>query len=210
MPIDREAWARQLHLSNFVNTYYQYRDLQSLSGVRKVLVIGPGQGLDTQVLRWVGYEVVTFDIDGTFSPDIIGSVHDLSRFGDGEFDASIASHVLEHMAEPYLDAALAGIARVSPYALIYLPVAGRHPRVRLTPNVTQLDLSLGVDLFNFFNRPSSNVAKYAQGQHFWEIGRPGFSLPAVRRRLEKHFTILRDYRNRDWLDSHNFVVGPKP
>jgi hypothetical protein len=28
MAIDREIWKEQLHLSNFVNTYYQYRDLK--------------------------------------------------------------------------------------------------------------------------------------------------------------------------------------
>ena len=54
MPLDREAWFRELHLSNFVNSYYQFRDLQSLREVRSVLVIGPGQGLDTAVLRWRG------------------------------------------------------------------------------------------------------------------------------------------------------------
>ena len=53
--VDRETWVRELHLSNFVNTYYQYRDLQLCGDVKKLLIIGPGQGLDTQVLKWRRY-----------------------------------------------------------------------------------------------------------------------------------------------------------
>jgi hypothetical protein len=52
MPLDRDKWKLQLNLSNFVNTYYQYRDLNSLQNVRRVLIVGPGQGLDLHVLKW--------------------------------------------------------------------------------------------------------------------------------------------------------------
>jgi len=210
MPLDREQWRKQLHLSNFVNTYYQYRDLQSLDCGRRILVIGPGQGLDTQVLRWVGYEVTTLDIDETFSPDVIGSVHDLSMFEDGRFDAAVASHVLEHIAEPYLDAALKEIARVARHALVYLPVAGRHLQLRFVPGITPLDLSLVIDMHNVLDAPDGVTAKYCEKQHFWEIGRRGYSVRAVKRRLAAHFDVVRHYRNRDWLPSYNFVLRSRP
>ena len=70
MPIDRKTWAGELHLSNFVNTYYQYRDLQLCKDVKKLLIIGPGQGRDTQVLKWREYEVTTFDIGATLNSDV--------------------------------------------------------------------------------------------------------------------------------------------
>ena len=35
-----------------------------------------------------------------FKPDVVGSVHDMSMFGDLQFDVAIASHVLEHLADP--------------------------------------------------------------------------------------------------------------
>jgi len=206
MPVDREAWAQQLNLSNFVNSYYQFRDLRSLPGCRTVLIVGPGQGLDTQVLRWRGYEVTTFDIDDTFKPDQIGSVHDLSMFADGRFDAVIASHVLEHLPEPYLDRALAEIARVGSYALIYLPVAGRHVQARLSPGFRGIDLSVILDLFNYFHRPSGIVARYCQRQHFWEVGMRGFRVRDVTARMSRHFDVLQVYRNRDWNPSRNFVL----
>lgn len=209
MPIDREAWSRQLHLSNFVNTYYQYRDLESLESCRRVLSIGPGQGLGVQVLRWCGYDVTTLDIDDTFEPDYLGSVHEMNMFTDGQFDAAIASHVLEHMAEPYLDPALQEIARISRYALIYLPVHGRHVQLRFIPGIKGLDFSFIMDIFNYFEKPDSIAPRYMSNQHFWEIGMRSFRVKDMVNRMSKFFNIISVYRNRDWLPSQNFVLKTK-
>lgn len=206
MPIDRETWAGELHLSNFVNTYYQYRDLHLCGDVKKLLIIGPGQGLDTQVLKEREYEVTTFDIDKTFNPDVIGSVHDLSMFNDGSFDVVIASHVLEHLAVPYLDRCLSELARVGKYCLIYLPVTGRHFQLRLKMDLKGIDLSYIFDLFNFFHRPDGVTPRYCQGQHYWEIGMRGFRVGDISRRLSKYFKVLSTYRNKDWNSSFNFVL----
>jgi Methyltransferase domain len=209
MSVDREEWLRQLNLSNFVNTYYQFRDLQGLARCRTVLIVGPGQGLETQVLRWRGYDVTTFDIDETFGPDHLGSVHEMAMFTDGQFDAVIASHVLEHLPEPYLDRALAEIARVGDFALIYLPVAGRHFQARLSPGFRGIDLSFILDLFNYFHRPSGVVPRYCQRQHYWEVGMRGFRVRNLAARLGKHFELIESYRNRDWNPSQNFVLRSK-
>jgi hypothetical protein len=206
MPLDRVAWAGELHLSNFVNTFYQYRDLHLCGDTRKVLIIGPGQGLDTQVLRWRNYQVTTFDIDGTFNPDAIGSVHDLSMFVDGSFDVVIASHVLEHLAVPYLDRCLSELSRVGRYCLIYLPVAGRHFQFRLKMDIKGIDLSVVFDLFNYFHRPDGVTPRYCGGQHFWEVGMRGFRIVDLIRRFSRYFRVMSTYRNRDWLPSHNFVL----
>ena len=206
MPVDRAAWKRDLHLSNFTNSYYQYRDVRRCGDARRLLIIGPGQGLDTQVFKWRGYEVTTFDIDDSFDPDVLGSVHDMHMFADRQFDVVIASHVLEHLAVAYLDRALDELARVAGFALIYLPVAGRHAQLRAIPGIKNLDFSIIIDLFNYFARPDGVSSRYCQGQHFWEIGRPGFTVRAVRDRIARGFEIIDAYRNRDWTPSYNFVL----
>lgn len=203
---DREHWLRQLDLSNFVNAYYQYHDLQRFPDCRRILIVGPGQGLPTAVLRWRGYDVTTLDIDRTFKPDIVGSVHDMAMFRDAEFDAVIASHVLEHLAVPYLDQSLQELARVGRYALVYLPVAGRHVQARLQPGFKGIDLTLTLDLFNFLHRPNGLEANYCQRQHYWEVGMRGFRVRDLRKRMMRHFEVLCVYRNRDWTPSMNFVL----
>ena len=206
MPVDREHWRRQLDLSNFVNAYYQYRDVQSLGNCRRVLIVGPGQGLQTEVLKWRGYDVTTLDIDRTFEPDVVGSVHDMRMFGAQQFDVAIASHVLEHLAVPFLDTALGELARVGRYALVYLPVAGRHFQARVIPGFKGLDVSVLIDLFNYLHRPDGLEPRYCQRQHYWEVGMRGFRVRDLRARMSAHFDVLDVYRNRDWNPSLNFVL----
>lgn len=209
MPIDRDKWAAQLNLSNFINTYYQYRDLCALGECKTVLIIGPGQGLDKLVLQWRGYEVTTLDIDATFKPDVIGSVHDLSIFHARQFDVIIASHVLEHLAEPYLDSALSEIARIGRFALIYLPVNGVFFQLRLRSNVRDFDKSVVLTLLNRLHKPDGMTPRYMDGQHFWEVGMRGFSASDLKKRMSKYFECISIYRNKDWLQSQNFILHSK-
>ena len=209
MPVDREAWRDELHLSNFVNAYYHYRDLQRFPACRRVLIVGPGQGLQTEVLKWRGYEVTTLDIDETFRPDVVGSVSDMNMFRDGAFDAAVASHVLEHLPVLYLDAAIAEMARVARYALVYLPVAGRHAQARVQPGFKDIDLSVILDVFNYFHRPTGVDARYCERQHYWEVGMRGYRVRDVKARLESAFNVVDVYRNRDWTPSMNFVLESK-
>jgi hypothetical protein len=206
MPVDREQWRRHLDLSNFVNAYYQYRDVQRFEDCRRVLIVGPGQGLQTEVLKWRGYAVTTLDIDETFQPDVVGSVHDMAMFGDFQFDVAIASHVLEHLAVPYLDTALGELARVGRHGLVYLPVAGRHFQARLQPGFKGIDVSVLIDVFNYLHRPDGLEARYCQRQHFWEVGMRGFRVRDLKARMSSCFEVLDVYRNRDWNPSLNFVL----
>jgi len=209
MPVDRERWGKQLHLCNFVNSYYQYEDIQRCGGVKKVLIIGPGQGLDTHIFKWRGFEVTTFDIDETFHPDIVGSAHDLSMFGDKSFDVIIASHVLEHLPVPYLDQCLAEFARVGAYSIVYLPVAGRHFQFQVKLDLKGINLSFEFDLFNYLHKPDGVTPRYCQGMHYWELGMRGFRLSDMKHRFENNFDVMLAYRNRDWNPSFNFVLKAK-
>lgn len=209
MPMDRNQWAKQLNLSNFVNAYYQYRDLQALPNCQKLLIIGPGQGLELCVLSWRGYEIQTLDIDEVFRPDHVGSVHDLSRFSCAEFDAVVASHVLEHLALPYLDRSIEEISRVARHALIYLPVRGRHAQLRMIPGFSGYDWSFIADFHNWFRSTDGLRPQYMNGQHYWEIGMRGFRVRDMITRFSRHFEVLKTYRNKDWLPSHNFVLRSK-
>lgn len=209
MPVDRENWGRQLNYCNFVNAYYQFNDIRELGDVESILLVGPGQGLEPAVLKWRGFRVTTLDIDDTFSPDVVGSIHKMEMFEDSSFDAVIVSHVLEHLAVPYLMPSLAEIARVGRYAVVYLPVAGRHIQARFNPNIKGIDLSLIVDAYNYFHQPDGVSPNYCAGMHFWEVGMRGFRVRDLKKRFGVNFEILKNYRNRDWNPSYNFVLRSK-
>jgi SAM-dependent methyltransferase len=209
MPVDAKVWGQQLSLSNFTNSYYQFKDIQSLTNPRSILIVGPGQGLDTAVLRWRGYKITTLDIDSTFNPDVVGSVHDLRVFDSKQFDVVIASHVIEHLPPAYLDMALRELARVAHFALIYVPTAGRPVELSFSPGVRGTRFSIVINLYNWFRRPNPKKALFCAGQHYWEVGRPGYSRRQLAKRVSSHFEILRQYRNRDWLFSFNYVLRSK-
>lgn len=206
MPDNATIREGKLNLVNFINSYYVYRDMENLGNVKSILIIGPGQGLDTAILKWKGYEVTTLDIDDAFLPDIIGSVHDLNMFKNTQFDVVIASHVLEHLAVAYLDKSLEELSRVAKYAIVYLPVHGRHFQGRLKMDIKGIDLSCIFDLFNYFHKPDGVTPRYCQGQHFWEIGMRGFRVKDLKNRFSQYFEVINDYRNKDWVPSYNFVM----
>jgi Methyltransferase domain len=209
MPIDRVAWAGEVHVSMFCNAHAQLRDVRMFfPDARSILIIGPGQGLESAVFRWKGYATTTLDVDDTFAPDVLASCHDLSMFPNAAFDVVIASHVLEHLPIAYLDTAIAEIARVGSGALIYLPMAGRHSAVRIIPGIRGYDWSFIMDFANRFRKPSHTEALFCGGQHYWEIGYKGFRLKNVRNRISRSFRIITNYRNRDWIESYNFVLVP--
>lgn len=204
MPVDKKAWLAELHISNFHNAYYQYRDARACIGDQgRILIVGPGQGLGAAVFRSRGYEVTTYDIDPEIGPDHVGSVHDMKVFTDGQFDLVIASHVLEHMSFALLDDGLRELSRVARFALVYLPYAGRHLDLSLH-NTREHHLRL--NLPPFWRRPSLERPLFAGGQHFWEIGVWGITRGTIQEAMEEHFAVIDSYQNPHWLVSMNFVL----
>lgn len=193
-------------IANFVSTHAEVRDIRQLPACERILIVGSGPALDAPVFLWLGFRVVTMDREMSHRPDVVGDVSDMGMFADGQFDVVVASHVVEHLPEARLDRCLSEIARVGRFALVYLPVHGIHGQVRLRSSFRDLDLQITWDVRKPWRRPAQDRPLFMEGQHYWEIGVRGYRLPAVRRRLEKEFVVISEYRNRDWLPSYNFVL----
>jgi hypothetical protein len=205
MPVEADDYARSLSLSGFVNAYYQLRDVLAYHP-RRVLIVGVGVGLEPMILREkFGLEVTTLDIDARFGPDVVGSVHDMGAFADGQFDVVVASHVLEHLPFAYFDRCVDELARVGRHAVVYLPYAGRHLEWRFTyaQRVREYAARLRIPPLA---RIAGDKPELQEGHHYWECGYPGFSVSRLTRLFSRRFTIDRRYHNRDWTYSINFLM----
>lgn len=153
--------------------YWYQADMILESGARTVLEIGPGDGSVTNLLRKNGIEVTTVDIDPRLKPDVVASVEKLP-FPDNAFDAVLCSEVLEHIPYKKFPAALKEIHRVSKKsALIGLPHAGAVFLFRFKfPLLPYMTL--------FFKLPFFWKTHTFNGEHYWELGKRGYSRNNVR------------------------------
>jgi len=151
-----------------------------------VLEIGPGAGLSSWFLRSWGYSVFTFDIDASIRPMVVADVRSLPVI-DSTFDCVMAAEVLEHLPFDQFQPALREIARVTRrFALVTLPA----PFAGIAA------------LFNFpFLRPFGlraglpyRVRHKFDGQHYWELGKTGYSLRRVLQEIEAcGFSVKESY-----------------
>lgn len=208
MLVEVEEYARSLSLTNFVNAYYQQRDVLQYHPSR-VLIVGVGVGLEPMILRQkFGLEVTTLDIDARFAPDVVGSVHDMRAFADKQFDVVVASHVLEHLPFAYFDRVVDELARVAKHAVVYLPYGGRHLEWKFTWAQRVREYAAHLSLPPLA-RIAGDKPELQAGHHYWEVGYPGFSPAKLSRLFSRRFTIDRRYHNRDWTYSLNFLMTAK-
>ena len=80
------------------------REYSRIDARAQVLTIGAGGEVNRLLARYsqqIGFKVVSFDIDASHKPDILGDIcnHD---FGGRTFDVIVMSEVLEHVRWPHL------------------------------------------------------------------------------------------------------------
>lgn len=193
---------RYLTKDRWVNYWYQWRWLQE-KGVQTLLEVGVGNGVVAELFQKTGMRVTTIDIDASLNPTMVASVTQIP-FADESFDAVLCAEVLEHL--PFEDS-LQGMREVfrvtKRWALITLPHAGYV--FSLTSKLPLLPWCSWVQKIPFF------WEKHAfQGEHYWELGKRGWS----RRRLKKVLTavgfFVREVRLHADDPAHVFFLCEKP
>lgn len=153
---------------------------------QSVLVVGKGSGLVPEYFKLSGIKTITIDIDEVLNPDVVASVLKMP-FSDNEFDAVLCAQVLEHLPYEDFDRALSEIKRVSKKsAVISLPHFG--PAIRFLFKFPILpEIKFMVKL------PYPKVHKF-KGEHYWEIGKRGYSLKKIKKEIMKSgLAIEKDY-----------------
>lgn len=140
-----------------------------------VLEIGPGSGHTTWLMRHWGYRVVTLDFASAVRPDVVGDVTRLP-VSDRSFDCVLAAEVLEHIPFDEFRDALSELRRVSRGPVIVTLPA---PFVGVS---TLLNLP-GLEPKGFFLGLPHATRHRWDGEHYWELGKQGYGIGAVKRRI---------------------------
>lgn len=171
-------------------------DLQPQS----VLEIGVGDNVFGDYLKHnTQVEYRSADITEELHPDFITSIDNLQI--DEKFDVVCAFEVLEHLPWEKFQLCLEQLFKVShKYAVISVPHWGRHFSFSLQiPGLPKIRWQFKLNWFPIKHK--------FNGQHYWEIGKSGYSIELIRKKIkESGWQIKKDYVVFDSPYHHFFVL----
>lgn len=168
-------------------SYYTQLQLLLEQQPHSVLEIGPGISITRQSLMTfipdVDYKTV--DVAEDLHPDILGSIDSLP-VADSAYDVVCAFEVLEHLPYEKFIPSLLEMSRVAKKAVIIsVPHAG--PWIR-----AELSLSFLFQFRKLFKFQSGKEHQF-DGEHYWEVGKKGFSPNKIRGDIRKHFILKKEF-----------------
>jgi len=181
------SFKKYFYPGRWTSYWHQVHEISSRKEIRSVLDIGPGTVFLRDVLKNCCPEIEykTLDIAEDVKPDIIGGVTKIPC-KDNTFDCVSAFQVLEHIHFDDFEVALTEMKRVSKkYVFISLPHFGPPLQLQLKiPFLRVIKCSIKIPY------PKKHVFA---GQHYWEIGKRGYSPKTIRKIMQKHFKIIDEY-----------------
>lgn len=177
-------------LARFISYYYQIKSIRDLP-VKTVLEIGSGNGLVANYLKSIGLEVKTCDFDARVKPDIVADVRSLPLPRDS-FDVIAAYEILEHIPYEDFKKVLIDLKKIAkkyvvisvPHRVSYFELIIKFPFIRTLLKRDFLD-------FTATKGVKFNASKTKQ--HCWEMDERAYKLKEVRKEIEKHFEIIKEF-----------------
>jgi ubiquinone/menaquinone biosynthesis C-methylase UbiE len=194
------SFERYFHKSRWMSYWYQSREIISRPEIRSVLDIGPGTDFLRSILAIHRPDITyhSLDLAADIKPDILGSVTKMP-LPDASYDVVCAFQVLEHIEFKDFELAIAEMKRVSKqYLFISLPHASPSIRLQVKiPMLPQVQIAVRIPF------PKKHVFN---GEHYWEIGKKGYSSKKIRQILESQLTLLDEYVPYE-NQYHHFYIG---
>lgn len=170
-------------------TYWHQINQIILVNPREILEIGIGNGFVSKYLKERNFNIVTLDIDYRLFPAVVGNVLQIP-FLDRSFDAVACFELLEHLPYKNFPEALKELYRVSrSYIIISLPDVTTAYRF-------YIELPRIRPIRKMFKHPFPRESwHHFDGQHYWEIGKRGYSLKRIEEDIRRSgLKIVNTYR----------------
>lgn len=181
--------------------YYQLREIIEQKP-SSVLEVGTGDGVLKQyLLNNTNIAYQNLDVAEDLNPDITGSVEDIP-LPDNSVDMVVAYEILEHLPFKKFEQSLLELKRVSRGpVIISLPHFG--PPIKFL-----LKLPFLPEIRFAFKIPFPKGHTF-NGEHYWEIGKRGYSIRRIREILRKHFSIRSEFIPFENQYHHFFILSIK-
>lgn len=178
--------------------YYQLRELTACNA-ESMLEVGVGDGVIKQYIQHnTPLQYKNIDIAEDLHPDILCSV-DAIPLPDNSFDIVCAFEVLEHMPFETFEQCLLEMKRVSKkHILVSVPHFG--PALKLCfkiPFIREVRIAWKIPF------PKKHIFN---GQHYWEIGKRGYSLSRILAVMSKHCTVKKHFVPFENQYHHFFIL----
>ena len=181
--------------------FYQLREILS-KNPSSVLEVGVGEGVIREyLLNHTNIDYKSFDIAEDLKPDIVGSVSDMA-LPDNSFDLICAFEILEHLPFSSFDKAVSELFRVSKsFVIISLPHFG--PPITFDfkfPLLSRIKFAFKIP---FYKKHTFN------GQHYWEIGKRGYSAKRIKSVLRAYGNLVSEFVPFENQYHHFFILKKK-
>lgn len=199
LPRERYTRSEYNHGARWMSYFHQIK-LITTAKCSSVLEIGPGHGWTVGILRDLGLEVKTVDINPALRPDYVAPI-DALPLPDNAFDIVCAFEVLEHMPFERFVRNLTEMARVAKrYVIISLP---DHRRTLINASIK---LPFLPTVILFFKVPTFRTHRF-NGRHYWEIGKRGYPPSRIKQEIEKTgLCVQKMFVPADAPTNHYFVM----
>ncbi|MFH1985712.1 MAG: methyltransferase domain-containing protein [Pseudomonadota bacterium] len=185
----------------FISYWYQINEIFLLQPSR-LLEIGIGNRFVSRYLKDHNQDITTLDIDYRLMPDVVGSVLSIP-FRDKYFDTVTCCEILEHLPYSEFLNSLREINRVTKkHVILSLPDITTVYRFLIElPRFRTIKKSIQ----HPFHRSAEHIF---DGQHYWEIGKTGFSYKNILLDIYKaDFRILKTYRIWEFMYHRFFILS---
>lgn len=191
------SFEKYVYLTRWISYWYQIKEVLSLKP-EKVLEIGVGDKTVSNYLKNQGINIATLDIDEKLKPDFIGNVLKMP-FPDNSFDVLLCAEVLEHLPFEDFEKGLRELKRVTKkYVVLSLPHFGYTIKFSFKiPLLKEKKFAIKIPI---------PIKHRFNGEHYWEMGKRGYTLKRVKGIIKKYFKIKKEFIPFENQYHHFFVL----